>query len=326
MILAPRKRILKKAFIIIAVIGSLVLSQGLEAFADEEGDIGSRWTKNNSGLDTFIQVPGNNAWTSAKAITPEDSKIYKYSQECVTGTADNSNSDAAHCGAISASQCKDGENGQMVQWYTAQKGFEPPSWKKAGALTCVYDQKPVNVLEQIAAQIQTAFEHQPVNAGTLTSQPGTNTLKGEQTNFRVDTKPQTFDIALLGQKVHIVATPVAYTFDYGDGTKLGPTPASGITLAAENIGQKTPTSHAYQDTLDYTAGVTTTFNGTYSVNGSPAVPIPGQGNFATNKVIIKVWRSTTKLVDQNCLQNPTAWACPTNPEAKYGAGSPIGKQ
>ncbi|ABY24340.1 hypothetical protein RSal33209_2615 [Renibacterium salmoninarum ATCC 33209] len=274
------------------------------------------WRNDDGGIGTFIQVPGNNGWTSGSSITPKESQIYKYAQECITGTTDNSNSDAAHCGAISASQCKDGEHGQMVQWYVAGKGFDPPDWQKSGALTCVYDQKPVDVLEQIAAQIQTAFQQQPINAGALTSQPGINTLKGAQTNFVVDTKPQTFDLVLLGQKVHITATPVAYSYDYGDGTKLGPTQAAGITLSTDNIGQKTPTSHAYQDTLDYTAGVTTTFTGTYSVNGHPAVPIPGQGNFATNKVAIKVWRITTKLVDQNCLQNPAAWACPANTATK----------
>lgn len=314
--MVPLKRLLAILLIGLVATTSATVSQTTLAIADDEGDIGSRWTKNNGGIGTFFQLPGNNAWTSSNALAPDNSKIYKYSQECVTGTVDNSNSDAAHCGAISASQCNDGEHGQMVQWYTALKGFEPPAWKKAGSLTCVYDQKPVDVLEQIAAQIQTAFQQQPVNAGVLTSQPGINTLKGAQTNFVVDATPQTFDISLLGQKVHISATPVAYTFDYGDGIKLGPTQTPGITLSKDNIGQKTPTSHAYQDTLDYTAGVTTTFNGTYSVNGSPAVPIPGQGNFATNKVAVKVWRSTTKLVDQNCLQNPAAWACPANSAIK----------
>lgn len=273
---------------------------------------GAIWDNKAGGVGTFIQVPGNDGWTSGSTITPKDSQVYKYTQECVTGGQDNSNFDGAYCAAISASQCTDGENGQMVQWYAALKGFEPPDWQRAGNPTCVYDQKPVDVLEQIAAQIQTAFQQQPVNAGTLVSQPGLDTLKGAQTNFVVEALPQTFDFTLLGQRVRINATPVAYTFDYGDGTKLGPTVAAGITLSGDNVGQKTPTSHAYQNTLDYNARVTTTFNGTYSVNGSPAVAIPGQGNFATNAVTLRVWRSTTKWVDQNCLQNPTGWACPAD--------------
>lgn len=269
---------------------------------------------NDKGIKStaYIQVPGNNGWTSSDAITPQDTQIYKYSQECVTDGKDNSNFDGAYCAAISASQCTEGENGQMVQWYSALKGFDPPTWQRAGGLTCIYDQKPVDILEQIAAQIQTAFQQQPVNAGTLTSQPGVNTLKGAQTNFVVESVPQTFDITLLGQKVRINATPVAYTFDYGDGSTLGPTSATGFVLSGDNVGEKTPTSHAYQDTLDYTARVTTTFNGTYSVNGGPTAAIPSQGNFATNSVTLRVWRSTTKWVDQNCLQNPTGWACPAN--------------
>ncbi len=307
---SPRQRITTSISALILVF--LIAAQGNPAIANDQGESGSRWTKNNGGVGTFIQVPGNDGWTSGSTITPKDSQVYKYTQECITGGQDNSNFDGAYCAAISASQCTDGENGQMVQWYAALKGFEPPDWQRAGSPTCVYDQKPVDILEQIAAQIQTAFQQQPINAGTLVSQPGLDTLKGAQTNFVVETLPQTFDITLLGQRVRINATPVAYTFDYGDGTKLGPTVAAGITLSGDNVGQKTPTSHAYQDTLDYNARVTTTFNGTYSVNGSPAVAIPGQGNFATNTVTLRVWRSTTKWVDQNCLQNPTGWACPAD--------------
>ncbi|WP_285724312.1 hypothetical protein [Psychromicrobium xiongbiense] len=187
----------------------------------------------------------------------------------------------------------------------------PPDWQKVGTPTCVYDQKPQDILEQIAAQIQAEFAKQPISGGTLVSQPGPHTIKGWDTNFTVTASKQVFDLTLLGQKVHIEATPVAYTFSYGDGTSQGPQASPGYTLKDDYVGHTpTPTSHVYQDTLDYTASVSTTFTGTYTVNGGPVLPIPGQGHFATNQVTLMVWKAVIRQVHDTCTQNPKSWGCP----------------
>ncbi|MDD0858108.1 hypothetical protein NHF46_10610 [Arthrobacter alpinus] len=83
---------------------------------------------------------------------------------------------------------------------------------------------------------------------------------------------------MIGQKVTITATPAAYTWNYGDGTIWGPTPIHGAPLNKDRIGEQTQTSHVYTETGRLAIGLTTHFNGTYTVNGGPELPIPGQGN------------------------------------------------
>ncbi|WP_285728284.1 hypothetical protein [Psychromicrobium xiongbiense] len=272
----------------------------------------SWWGTGDRGVETYVQIDadGHPVWGASNAVVPESGNVYRFEVLCQADTQ-NSGDANAFCQSQLKSNCTAGTNGTYVQWFTAIKGFEPPLWQKAGIPTCVYDQKPQDILEQIAAQIQAEFARQPINGGTLVSQPGPKTLKGADTNFVVTAAIQAFDLTLLGQKVHIDATPVAYTFSYGDGASKGSQASAGYLLRQEDVGiTPTPTSHVYQDTLDYTASVKTTFTGTYSVNGGPVLPIPGQGVFPTNHLVLQVWRSVVRYVQDTCIQNPKSWGCP----------------
>ena len=59
--------------------------------------------------------------------------------------------------------------------------------------------------------------------------------------------------------------------------------------------------------------VTTTFRGTYSVNGGPNIPIPGTGQFASPSQKVSVWRSITRNYADNCIVNPRGEGCPGAP-------------
>lgn len=188
--------------------------------------------------------------------------------------------------------------------------MESSAWTEPiGNLTCIYSGDPDNVLERIAARIESDFKNQPVHAGTVRIQPAPHTLIGAHTNVYAEASDQRFDIQILGQDVTIEATPVEYTWNYGDGSSLGPTAASGGPLPRERWGEQTSTSHAYRDTGDFQVTLTTTFSGTYSVNGGPSVPIPGTGSFAADPVGISVWRSEVSNYADNCLENPEGTAC-----------------
>lgn len=174
----------------------------------------------------------------------------------------------------------------------------------------MYSEKPADVLEKIAAQIQSKFEQLPIKPAVSGIQPFPHTLRGAETNIFADAVEQQFDVTILGQRVHIVATPVEYTYAYGDGTSLGPTPFAGGPLPEAEWGQKTRTSHVYQQTGDFQVSVTTTFSGTYSVNGGPNMPIPGTGHFASPSQKVSVWRSITRNYADNCIVNPRGEGCP----------------
>ena len=179
-----------------------------------------------------------------------------------------------------------------------------------GGPVCLYDRDPEDLLPRIAGLIQREFDKLPVAPGKVTAQPSPHTLRGAETNFYADATEQQFDTTILAQKIHIIAKPVQYRWDYGDGTSLGPTTTTGGPLPQDRWGEKTGTSHAYAQTGDFNVVLTTYFQGTYSVNGGPALPIPNQGQFSTAPQTVSVWRSVTRNYADDCITNPRGQGCP----------------
>ncbi|WP_230855059.1 PKD domain-containing protein, partial [Arthrobacter terrae] len=186
-------------------------------------------------------------------------------------------------------------------------------WSFLSGPTCIYSEKPRDILAEIAAGIEHEFQNSPVAPATVGSQPGPNTLRGAETNLYAQATEQAFDLDLLGQKVHITATPIAYVWDYGDGIALGPTPNSGAQLPQDRWGEKTLTSHIYTHTGNFTVTVATHFRGTYSVNGGAPLAIPGHGTFNSALLPVSVWRTVTKTYADDCLQNPQGEGCGNAP-------------
>ncbi|MDQ0276173.1 hypothetical protein QO003_000476 [Arthrobacter silviterrae] len=205
--------------------------------------------------------------------------------------------------------CTQAKGGRLVDWYRSLKPPSPVEWTLIARATCIYAEKPVSVLDQIAGRIEHEFKQLPVAPATIGSQPGPHTLRGNNTNFYANATEQTFNITLLAQEVHITATPTAYTWKYGDGTTLGPTPSHGAPLPQDRIGEPTKTSHAYTTTGKYTITLTTHYTGTYTVNNGPTLPIPGQGNIPSPPLHLTVWRAITRNYADNCNQNPTGTGC-----------------
>ena len=208
----------------------------------------------------------------------------------------------------------DGKPGVPVIWKVAPREIANPTWTQwegnGGGPTCLYDRNPEDLLPRIAALIQRAFDRLPVTPGDLTAQPSPHTLRGAETNFYAKATEQPFDITILAQKIHIIAKPVQYRWDYGDGTSLGPTTTMGGPLPQDRWGEKTRTSHAYAATGDFNVVLTTYFQGTYSVNGGPDLPIPNQGQFSSPPQTVSVWRSVTRNYADDCNTNPRGEGCP----------------
>lgn len=206
-----------------------------------------------------------------------------------------------------------GKRGEPVQWQYAPKSVTNPiysDWQPQGGPSCIYDPDPEDVLRAIAARIANDFRQLPIQPAKVTVQPGPHTLKGMETNVFAAADEQAFDVVILGQNVHLEAAPVEYTYNYGDGTSFGPTMFAGGSIAEDEWGTKTRTSHVYKQTGDFRLGVTTRFRGTYSVNGGPPLPITGTGQFASPAQLVSVWRTETRQVAENCVENPAGWACP----------------
>ncbi len=264
-------------------------------------------TWNDSGTKSLVwqQLPGEtDHWGQLPSAVTTDPYIYQYKLACMAA-------DQAMYPACSASlpECKQAKNGTAVYWYHSLRILANPVWVFDSGPSCIYDEKPVDILKEIAAQISHELQKSPIQPATVGSQPGPHTLRGQETNFYADASEQQFNLTLLGQKVHITATPATYTWNYGDGTLWGPTISAGAPLPDDRIGEQTKTSHVYTATGKYAITVTTHFNGVYSVNGGPALPIPEQGHFTSNPLGLTVWRAVTKNYADDCNQNPAGVGC-----------------
>ncbi|MDQ0754036.1 hypothetical protein [Arthrobacter sp. B3I4] len=255
------------------------------------------------GAGGFVWAPPGSAIT--------DPFQYKYELQCHLGGGDFD----TECLAVLV-DCKngpDGKDGIPVVWLKAPAGVPNPVWSFHSGPTCLFDPKPEDLLPRIAALIQSEFQKLPVAPGQATAQPSPHTLRGADTNFYAQAVEQQFDVKILNQDVHVTAKPVQYTWNYGDGTALGPTTAAGGPLPQDRWGEKTATSHAYAETGDFSVVLTTHFQGTYSVNGGPPLPIPGQGQFSGPPRTVSVWRSITRNYADDCLKNPQGQGCPGVP-------------
>jgi hypothetical protein len=297
-----------------AVLSLLFVVTSLSLFASEHqpatakgSDSDLSW--NGSGIGIWRFDPGTGVWIDTPTAAFSDPNIYKFEYLCLD---DGKNNYDIACLAGSL-QCTKGESGRPVRWYSSLRAFDPPIWSKMRPDRCVYIENPVDVLGQIAAQIQTKFEQLPISAGTCGIQPSPHTLKGAETNLYAEAAEQTFAVDMLGQAVTIAAKPVQYRWDYGDGTSLGPTTVMGAPLPEDRWGEKTRTSHIYTQTGDFQVVLTTYFQGTYSVNKGPPLPIPEQGQFSSPPQTDSVWRSITRNYADDCIENPQGQGCPGVP-------------
>lgn len=296
-----------KARPLLAVITCLVVCilplSPAYANSDDSPEIGTGWDGNGATAVGWYQDPVSRGWSSVPVGLPDDP--FKYRSKHVF--REDPTLDGSNCAGPDI-ECTAGENGRVVNWYRSLKALD--AYTFFAGPTCIYNEKPVDILEQIAADIQREFQNLPVNAGMVVAQPSPHTLRGAETNFYADAAEQQFDVTMFGQKVHVVATPVQYTWNYGDGSVLGPQPSMGGPLPQDRWGEKTRTSHAYANTGDFQVVLTTSFQGTYSVNSGPPLPIPGQGEFSSPAQTISVWRSITRNYADDCNQNAQGQGCP----------------
>ena len=141
-------------------------------------------------------------------------------------------------------------------------------------------------------------------------QPAPDTLKNMNTNVYAVAQPQTFITTLGGYPVSVRAYPVQYTWNYGDGATLGPTPLTGAPLADGQWDVPTDTSHVYRSTGGVSVVLTTSFYGEYNIADTGWQPVMGYNQVTSPPVGLSVWRATVHNVADDCRINPSSVGCP----------------
>ncbi|KRF06104.1 hypothetical protein ASH00_07445 [Arthrobacter sp. Soil782] len=221
----------------------------------------------------------------------------------------------ADCVAIDAA-CDSEPDGSMVEWIAIDSSTTPPTETRTGDRSCLYPGSPApeppnggEVAEPAVVITLEDFQSQPIIAAAVISEPNNFGLLGGHNNFWADVEEQEFAFETLGDQVRIRAWPVAYDWNYGDGTTRTTQTAGNAVPESDWLLVETPTSHAYGETGDYNLVLTTRFNGDYSVNGGPWIPIAGQAAVQSEPHLISIWRSDNRLVDGTCAESPSAWGC-----------------
>jgi hypothetical protein len=147
-------------------------------------------------------------------------------------------------------------------------------------------------------------------APPLQGEPAGVGVVGMPANFVAGVETQTIGGALFGRAVSVRFTPVAYVFDYGDGT-LSRTTSGGATWASLGQAQfsATPTSHAYGARGAYVASVTVEYAAAVDFGVGRWFPVTGVVSVASGGYPVQIYEVRTALVDKTCAENPSGPGC-----------------
>ncbi|WP_231601741.1 PKD domain-containing protein [Salinibacterium sp. NG253] len=141
-------------------------------------------------------------------------------------------------------------------------------------------------------------------------QPNQWMIVGLDTNFYATTSAHVVDGILFGGTAQVRFTPIAYNWDYGDGS-TSTTSNPGRTWAKYRITEfdPTPTSYVYQEPGNYTITLAVTYAAEYRVAGSSWQNVVGTLTIVAPPLTATAGHATTVLVDQDCIANPTGIGC-----------------
>ena len=155
--------------------------------------------------------------------------------------------------------------------------------------------------------IETEYKEIKVSPSAPHAWPRNWAVTGRKAGFWVEGDTQYFDLTLLGTPVKIRAKPVAYEWNFGDGTKLRTT-----QKGRKPVRSSDPIiAHTYTKTGTYRVSVTTYFAGMYSIDGGPWLIISGQVRATSETINMTVYRFHKYLVENDCFENPDGPDCPT---------------
>jgi hypothetical protein len=150
--------------------------------------------------------------------------------------------------------------------------------------------EPVQAAAQPIVITHSYFESLPIAAQTPRVEPAVGWIPVNMPMVVSSTAdPEQFDLDVLGTPVSIRAIPVAWTWDWGDGsrdtfeTPGAPWPRKDVT-------------HTYDAAAELEVTLTTTYRGEFAVNGGPWQAIDGTTTVTSEPVPMGVEEFESRLV------------------------------
>lgn len=147
----------------------------------------------------------------------------------------------------------------------------------------------------------------PAVVGEASMQPRGWGVVGLDTNFLVDADTHVLSGDLLGLPAEVRFTPIAYRWDYGDGSSAELlTPGAAWAVDASEF-TPTASSHVFGRTGSFEVAVTVSYSAEYRLGQSGWAPVAGTVAAAAEPLTAVVVSPRTVLVQESC--RPTRIGC-----------------
>ncbi|WP_426593300.1 hypothetical protein ACPPVS_16420 [Cellulomonas sp. McL0617] len=149
------------------------------------------------------------------------------------------------------------------------------------------------------------FRVLPIAPSSIEVQPDRGwVLVNLDTIVLTDPAPQTFRTTLLGYGVDVVATPTAFTWDFGDRSSTLTTTSPGHAYPHQHV------THAYTEVGSAAITLTTTWSGRYRVDGDDQWhDVAGTAQTTSAAAPVQIEERRSHLVAKDCNEDPHQPGC-----------------
>jgi hypothetical protein len=165
-----------------------------------------------------------------------------------------------------------------------------PWYQEEGSFCLGADDPGVPNIAKVLDRVRTDFTSLPLQVQGPQAFPAPTTLVNIPTAFSAGTAgTQTFTPTLLGTQVTVTATPVRWTWTWGDGTSEA--------FDRPGIPQQPDVTHRYTRAGDRTVTVQVEWRGTFRVGNDPTeYPIATPAFTTSQPVLVRVRTARSQLV------------------------------
>lgn len=145
---------------------------------------------------------------------------------------------------------------------------------------------------------------------TITAEPSTWSILGSHTNFFTTATKHTASGSVLGHPVTVTFTPVAYRWDYGDGTtRETTTPGADWSALGQEDFTATATSHVYREKAIVQASVTVVYTASVTLASGTSIPVTGTLDRSSAAVPLELFTADTVITVGDCSEHPQQPRC-----------------
>jgi hypothetical protein len=169
-----------------------------------------------------------------------------------------------------------------------------PGWTRLPGSYCLGPDDPgVPTIGQVIAQVQRGFRNLPLPKSGIQVDPAPSTLVNLRTAFFAGGDGDaTFTPTILGTTVNIRAKATSWTWNWGDGS-------APETFSTAGVPKRPVVGHTYTAPGQYSATVTVTWTGQFSIAGSTETfDIRQPVTVTSPPVAVQVREARSELVDQ----------------------------